>query len=98
MQIEDYFYVNYKNKKYPVVGVSFDENDRRTLKSEPYSYMLFGDVSLARALEPYETDEQTHIDNQITYYFDNNVCQKYIEGLLPEAQLFENVKEAIMSW
>lgn len=98
MQVKDCYYISYKTINYPVVGIMLDDKDRYELNDEPCQYLLFGDKPLARALEPYDTKDKANIDNQIIYYFEDKVCQRYMDGSLSDKDLFKLVKDTILSW
>lgn len=98
MRITDYYYIYYKEKAYPIVGISLDREERHELRDEPCDYLLFGDEPLARVLEPFDTLDKENIDNQIIYYFDNDVCHRFIKGALSKYELFKIVKETMLSW
>lgn len=98
MRVEDCYYINYNNQKYPVVGISLNEHDKHELNDEPCQYLLFGDKHLAQVLEPFDTKDKADIDNQIIFYFDDNVCQRYLNGNISDSQLFKIVKGAVLSW
>ena len=99
MNVNELYYVNYNGIEYTLVGVLLDdEDDQLLLDNLSYHNLLFGDVQLARTLEPFDTSDKRYIDNQIVFYFDNNICQKYINGNLSEKQFLNIVENTILSW
>lgn len=98
MQVKYCYYLDYESEKYPVVGIELDDKDKIELNDEPCGYMLFGDRQLADALEPFDTRDKEYIDNQIIYYFDDNICQRYMYGKVSDEHLLNAVKDAVLSW
>ena len=98
MEVKDCYYIKYKTMYYPVVGVMLDDKDKHEFNDEQCQYMLFGDHQLAQALEPFDTTDKAEIDNQIIYYFEGNVCQRYIKGELSDKFLFKLVQDVVTSW